>query len=227
MSCIPKNTARLQNGNPGIVEPTSEWLVKWIPRYIAMLMILTGCWYRLCHPRTRVSPPDVTETVQIVKQIHNKTINLEWWDQVPFPSPLVSYFDYVYTIDQDAGTFFLSKWSEVDGALTPLTLQCSLAEICETSCISDEALRQCFRPIGSDLEKDSDQPLETGSLEPLEIQTPLPTAIMELQQQFFLDFVFLWRSWIDDPMTWNYGSHVFNAFIKAILCLASWDFELS
>lgn len=55
----------------------------------------------------------------------------------------------------------------------------------------------------------------------------LPTAMIELQQQFFLDFIFLWRSWIGDPITWHYGSRVFNAFNRAILRLASWDFVVS
>lgn len=63
--------------------------------------------------------------------------------------------------------------------------------------------------------------------EPLNIRTSLPTVMMELQQQFFLDFVFLWRSWIGDLITWNYGSRVFNAFSNAILRLASFDFEVS
>ncbi|KAJ6178262.1 hypothetical protein N7519_008723 [Penicillium mononematosum] len=107
-----------------------------------------GCWYRLRHPRIRVSPPEAAETVRRVKQIYNKTINLEQWDQVPFPSPLDSYFDFVYTIDQDAGTFTLSKRSAVDGVLTPQAFEASLAEICETSSIFVESLRQtCLPPF--------------------------------------------------------------------------------
>lgn len=49
--------------------------------------------------------------------------------------------------------------------------------------------------------------------------------MLELQQQFVLDFVILCRSWIDDPPTWSHGSRAFNAFSKAILRLASWDFH--
>ncbi|CAI7659072.1 unnamed protein product [Penicillium glandicola] len=187
---------------------------------------MVDCWYRLRHPRIRVSPPEAAETVHIVKQIHDKTINFEEWEKIPFPSPLDSYFDFVYTIDQDAGTFLLSMWSP-DGLRTPLALEASLAEICESSSISVESLRQAPPSQTFDSEKDQDPEFDLVSLEPINIRSSLPTAILELQQQFFLDFVFLWRSWIDDPMTWHYGSRVFNAFSKAILCLASWDFEAS
>lgn len=174
-----------------------------------------------------MSPPEAAETVRRVKQIHDKTIDLGQWEKVPFPSPLDSYFDFVYTIDQDAGTCTLSKWSAVDGILTPLALEASLADICETVSISVGSLRQTPRPPISDPGKDQDPQFDSVSLEPLNIRTDLPTAMMELQQQLFLDFVFLWRSWIDDPITWHYGSRVFNAFSRAILCLASWDFEVS
>ncbi|KGO41812.1 Zinc finger, FYVE/PHD-type [Penicillium expansum] len=185
------------------------------------------CWYRLRHPRIRVSPPEAAETLRRVKQIHDKTINLEQWERVSFPSPLDAYFDFVYTIDRDAGTFILSTWSCVDRILMPLALEASLADICETSSISVNSLRPSPLLSIPNSGKDQDPESNSASLEPLNIQTCFPTAIFELQQQFFLDFVFLWRSWIGDPMTWRYGSRVFNAFARAILCLASWDFEVS
>lgn len=174
-----------------------------------------------------MSPPEAAETVRRVKQIYNKTINLEQWDQVPFPSPLDSYFDFVYTIDQDAGTFTLSKRSAVDGVPTPQAFEASLAEICEASSISVESLRQTHCPPIPVSEKDHDSQFDSVSLELWNLPMELPTAMIELQQQFFLDFIFLWRSWIDDPITWHYGSRVFNAFNRAILRLASWDFEVS
>ncbi|CAG8121876.1 unnamed protein product [Penicillium nalgiovense] len=182
-----------------------------------------GCWYRLRHPRIRVSPPEAAETVHRVKQICNKTINLEQWDQVPFPTPLDSYFDFVSTIDQDAGTFTLSKRPAVDGVLTPQAFEASLAEICEVSSISVDSFRQTCRPPIPISEKDYSQ-FDSVSLE-WNLPMHLPTAMIELQQQFFLDFIFLWRSWIDDPITWHYGSRVFNAFSRAILRLiSSWQF---
>ena len=76
-----------------------------------------------------MSPPEATETSRRVERIHDKTIDLEQWEKVPFPSPLDSYFDFVYTIDQDAGTFILSKWSDVDGNRTPLAFEASLVDI--------------------------------------------------------------------------------------------------
>ncbi|KAJ5355925.1 Zinc finger FYVE/PHD-type [Penicillium concentricum] len=191
-----------------------------------MLTVLLDCWYRLCHPLVRVSPPEAAETVSRVKEIHDKTINLKRWERVPFPSPLDHYFDFVYTIDQDAGTFIISKWTD-DGIRTPLAYEARLADICDNSSISIESLRESPLPSILDSGKDRDPGFDSVSLKPLNIQTSLPTAMLELQQQFFLDFVYLWRTWIDDPITWHYGSRVFKAFSRAILCLASWDFEVS
>ncbi|KAJ5180028.1 hypothetical protein N7492_003238 [Penicillium capsulatum] len=165
--------------------------------------------------------------VHIVKQIHDNTVNLEQWDRIPFPSPLGSYLNFVYTIDQDAGTFTLSKRSTVNGVLMPLALEATLAEICEISSISVETLRQRSRSPAPDIEKDSESQFDPMNLKPWNHRPDLPTAMLELQQQFFLDFVFLWRSWIDDPITWNHESPVFKAFSRAILRLASWDFEVS
>ncbi|OQE91273.1 hypothetical protein PENNAL_c0010G07453, partial [Penicillium nalgiovense] len=125
----------------------------------------------------------------------------------------------------DAGTFTLSKRSAVDGVLTPQAFEASLAEICEASSISVNSLRQTCRPPIPVSEKDYSQ-FDSVSLE-WNLPMHLPTVMIELQQQFFLDFIFLWRSWIDDPITWHYGSRVFNAFSRAILRLASWDFEVS
>lgn len=173
-----------------------------------------------------MSPPEAAETARRVKQILDKTIDLEQWEKVPFPSPLPRYFDFVYTIDQDAGTFILSQWSD-EGNRMPLAFKASLVDLCETSSISVESLRQLPFPSIPNYGKDQDLEFDSVSLEPLNIQTALPTAMLELQHQFFLDFTFLWRSWIDDPITWHYGSRVFNAFSRAILRLASWDFEVS
>lgn len=64
-----------------------------------------------------------------------------------FLSPLDSYFDFVYTINQNTGTFILSKWSDVDGNQTPLAFKASLADISETSSISVESLRQLPLPL--------------------------------------------------------------------------------
>lgn len=61
----------------------------------------------------------------------------------------------------------------------------------------------------------------------LEMDIGIPTPMNELQGRFFTDFVFIWRSYIDDPLTWRYDSPVFRALSIAILRLAAWDFEVS
>lgn len=49
----------------------------------------------------------------------------------------------------------------------------------------------------------------------------------ELQERFFTDFVFIWRFYIGDPLTWRYDSPVFRVLCIAFLRLAAWDFEVS
>lgn len=50
---------------------------------------------------------------------------------------------------------------------------------------------------------------------------------MELQEKLFTDFVYIWRFWFDDPLTWYFGSSAVKSFCRAFLCLAAWDFEIS
>lgn len=116
-----------------------------------------------------MNPPEAAEILRRVKQIHDKTIDLEQWEKVPFPSPLDRYFDFAYTIDQDPGTFILSKWSNVDGNRTPLAFEASLVDICETSSISVESLQQLPLPSIPNCGKDQDPEFDSVSLEPLNI----------------------------------------------------------
>lgn len=139
-----------------------------------------------------MSPPEAAETARRVRQIYDKTIDLEQWEKVPFPSPLDSYFDFIYTIDQDAGTFILSKWSDVAGNRTPLAFEASLVDLCETSSISVESLRQSPLPSIPNCGKVQDLEFDSVSLEPLNIQTGLPTAMLELQQQLFSRTLFFY-----------------------------------
>lgn len=122
-------------------------------------------------------------------------------------------------------------WSCVDDIRTPLTLEANLEDIYDDPRILVDLWKSTAEipsPVTDSSEKEQGLSSEfSNSVKSLHIPADLPTAITELQQQFFLDFVFLWRSWIDDPYTWHYGSHVFNAFMSATLRLASWDFEVS
>lgn len=226
---------QLRNGTQRTLEFIHKW---WLRHLFLSSCIICSCfrtdqWYRLCHPRFHVSHPDAPGTLRKVRQIHDKTIDLDQWEKVPYPSPLPNYFDFVYSIDQDAGVLALSKWSRVDDTKAPLTLEADLEDVCDDPQViinlwksTPEVLSPRIRIVESQDEQcvSSEYP---HSVKPLHIGPRFPTALMELQQHFFLDFVFLWRWWIDDPYTWHYGSHVFNAFISAILRIASWDLEVS
>lgn len=130
-----------------------------------------------------------------VKQINDRTIDLAKWERVPFPSPLDRYVNVVYTVDSDAGTFTLSRWSP-DGLRAPLAFEASLADICGTSSISIDSLQLKSRPSVPSFEQSYSQQFDLVDLKPLNIRAVLPTPMLELQQQFFIDFVFLWSSWV-------------------------------
>ncbi|KAJ5470646.1 hypothetical protein N7530_008003 [Penicillium desertorum] len=95
-------------------------------------------WYRFYHPRGRISPPDNESTFRTIKNLCDKPDNLEGWEPVPFPSPIHSNLDYVYTVDLGAGTFTISLWSELDGSrsLTPSATRMDLAKVHDASSIN-------------------------------------------------------------------------------------------
>ncbi|OJD12507.1 hypothetical protein ACJ73_09339 [Blastomyces percursus] len=65
------------------------------------------------------------------------------------------------------------------------------------------------------------------TLKELEIHPGPPTALNELQFWIFLDFCFVWRSFIDDSSTWRYPSMGFNTIAIGLLRIAAWDLEVS
>ncbi|KAB8265885.1 hypothetical protein BDV32DRAFT_158143 [Aspergillus pseudonomiae] len=185
---------------------------------------INGTWYRWCHPRGRISPPDDEFTWRTIRQLHDKPNNLEGWEIVPFPSPIHSNLDYVYTVDQDAGTFTISLWNEV---LAPATVWIDLAKIYESSNILKHSFQQSQYSSNNSISETKVTQFQSLVSEILEIDFGIPTSMNEVQERFFTDFVFLWRFYVDDPLTWRYDSPVFNVLCIAFLRLAACDFEVS
>ncbi|KGO77093.1 hypothetical protein PITC_024490 [Penicillium italicum] len=184
-----------------------------------------GKWYRFYRTRGRISPPDDESTLRTIKRLCDKPDNLEGWESVPFPSPIHSNLDYVYTIDLDAGTLTISSWSELDGSLTPSATRMELAKI-------HEASSKNHQMVGKPQHMFSENVCESNKAQAkkfatFEMDFGIPTPMNELQGRFFTDLVFIWRFYIDDPSTWRYKSPVFRVLCSAFLRLAAWDFEVS
>jgi hypothetical protein len=60
----------------------------------------------------------------------------------------------------------------------------------------------------------------------LKLNISPPTALNEFQQQLLLNFIYIWRFHIDDPIAWQYPSPTFNTFVIAFLRLEAWDLEV-
>ncbi|PLN75968.1 hypothetical protein BDW42DRAFT_199161 [Aspergillus taichungensis] len=186
---------------------------------------LNGKWYRFYHPRGRISPPDDGLTLRTIKYLCDKPDNLEGWEPVPFPSPIHSNLDYIYTVDLDAGTFTISSWGELDRSLTPSETRMDLANIHGASDIDYHRVRNAQYMFGEYI--CNSNKAQAKQYETFEMDFGIPTPLNELQERFFTDFVFIWRFYVDDPSTWRYDSPVFRVLCIAFLRLAAWDFEVS
>lgn len=163
--------------------------------------------------------------MRTVKHLCDKPDNLEGWEPVPFPSPIHSNLDYIYTVDIDSGTLTISLWSELDGLLALSAARMDLAKIHETSSINYHIVRKppyMFHEYICESNKTQAKQFET-----FEMDLGIPTPMNELQGRFFTDLVFIWRFYVDDPLTWKYDSPVFRVLSVAFLRLAAWDFEVS
>ncbi|KAE8369211.1 hypothetical protein BDV27DRAFT_141413 [Aspergillus caelatus] len=126
------------------------------------------------------------------------------WVLSPCPSPIQSNLDYVYTIDHDADVFIISLWGEPDGILVPTAIRVDLTRFHE-----------------EDFSLSINHPLPRS-----EYLVGDSISVVNKFERFFTAFVFLWRFYIDDPLTWRYTSPVFKLLCIALLRLAAWDFEL-
>ncbi|KAE8423510.1 hypothetical protein BDV36DRAFT_279048 [Aspergillus pseudocaelatus] len=181
-------------------------------------------WYRSFHPRALISHPDDKRTLRTVREALDKPSDLEGWMLSPCPSPIQSNLDYVYTIDHDADVFIISLWGEPDGILVPTAIRVDLTRFHEEdfSLSINHPLPRSEYLVGDSISVVNSCPYTLL----LNLEFGLPTPMNELQERFFTAFVFLWRFYIDDPLTWRYTSPVFKLLCIALLRLAAWDFEL-
>ncbi|KAE8155277.1 hypothetical protein BDV25DRAFT_525 [Aspergillus avenaceus] len=187
-----------------------------------------GKWYRSYYPHGRISPPDDESTFRMIKQLCDHPDHLEKWELVPFLSPIHSNLDYVYIIDQDAGVFLVSLWKELNGSLRPTAIRIDLTSLRESSRLFIKDSLEQHRSTSSDnIHQTNSDIRKPMTFRALDINFGIPTPLNELQERFLTDFVFVWRYYIDDPLTWTYSSPVFKVLSIAFLRLAAWDLELS
>ncbi|RDW70567.1 uncharacterized protein DSM5745_08078 [Aspergillus mulundensis] len=159
----------------------------------------------------------------MIKEFIQKSELRDGWEPVPCPSPLHSTLSYVYTIDIDSDILTISEWIS---ELTPMATRLNLTRALETTCLP----LMDFVPVSKAVINPAsagNRSSESPSNEVLRLDIGMPTPMNELQEQFLTDFLFLWRFYIDDPLTWYFDSPVFRLISMAFLRLASWDFEVS
>lgn len=166
--------------------------------------------------------------MQNLRTVLRSLNNLGEWEKTPFPSPLHINLDYVYAVDVDTGTFRATRWEGDDGILRPLTSHILWSSIDET----DELIKSWEDWVIADgpSYSDDEPPTAAGILvseEEFDLRIYPPSTLNELQFRLFVDFIFTWRFYIDDPNTWKYPSPCFSTFAIALLRLAAWDLEIS
>ncbi|KAH8812413.1 hypothetical protein F5884DRAFT_750722 [Xylogone sp. PMI_703] len=190
---------------------------------------INGKWYRQCHPRGRVSAPNDRVALRIVKKVAVSLYGFAEWEAVPSPSPLHSNLDYVYTIDEDNGYLIVSQWNTDDNhTLRPTFVRIELAKLQTTTSLLSEIIHDVASEYFPERSFSGNNTLAKSSIVgQLNICFSPPTPLNELQQRLLMNFIFTWRFHIDDPVTWQYPSSVFNTFAIAFLRLAAWDLEVS
>ncbi|CAG7925743.1 unnamed protein product [Penicillium olsonii] len=188
-----------------------------------------GKWYRWFHPPRGVSSsPDSRATLTTFRILTSDSSKLKW-ESVPFPTPLHFQLDYVYTIDEDAGHFTVTEWRGIDEVPTRINRRMTLASIRETSLPAIDTLLSDVVEVPkkyTSLDGEDNEVSVQHALRLLEIKPDMPARLNELQFQFFTDFVFTWRFYIDDTFTWDHTSSVFSALAIGLLRIAAWDFEV-
>ncbi|KAK2812909.1 hypothetical protein FQN50_000930 [Emmonsiellopsis sp. PD_5] len=186
-----------------------------------------GKWYRRHHPRSHIPSPHGPGPglARQVQAIIASLDNLQEWELVPFPSPSQSDLDYVYTIDVDSGTLTITRWETVEGLPQPFPRQIQLSRLNESERFVLDSLDRATVEISEP--EDEKEATLAGTVNQFDIQPGAPTPLNELQFRLFCNFCFVWRSFIDDPSTWQTHSAGFHTFAIGLLRIAAWDLEVS
>ncbi|KAM5430574.1 hypothetical protein McanMca71_005401 [Microsporum canis] len=187
-----------------------------------------GKWYRFHDRKSRICSPHEPGIVRRIQSIVASLDDLKGWEPVPFPSPLPSNLDYVYTIDVDAGTLTITRWESVDAVLQPFPRQIKLSCLDESHGLTLDSLERAPSEVSALTDSEAVSiPGVKVELQGLDIRPGPPTPLNELQFRVSLDFCFVWRAFIDDPTSWRYPSMGFNTLAIGLLRIAAWDLEVS
>ncbi|KAK2794273.1 hypothetical protein FQN52_008631 [Onygenales sp. PD_12] len=177
------------------------------------------------YERSRIPSPHGPGLARQIQAIITSLDNLQEWGLVLFPGPLQSNLDYVYTIDVDAGTLTITRWESVEGLPQPFPRQIQLSRLNESQEVILDSLDRATAEISE--REDETEAISAVTLNEFDIQPGPPTALNGLQFRLFLDFCFVWRSFIDDPSTWQCHSAASHTFAIGLLRIAAWDLEVS
>lgn len=165
---------------------------------MADLCLDPGKWYRFSRLFSQISPPG-RELAFELRNLPPNGHTDRFWERVSLPDRFNLNLDYIYIIDLDAGSFIISQWK--DHLLTPVTTHYDLDDVLDHFGMvikppldrpwyiwNDCLCENCRRLIGSQV---------PGILT---LNFGIPTPMNELQERFFTDFVFMWHSYIDNPL---------------------------
>ncbi|TVY35097.1 hypothetical protein LSUB1_G006633 [Lachnellula subtilissima] len=191
-----------------------------------------GKWYQIYREIGRISSPGDRSTYLTLKGLQDGSTQLDKATPIPFPFPLQQQLSYVYTLDLDSAYLTVSFWHREEGDEAmglPLCMRrLNLDSIYEASNLSIEALLQNGSNPLLDIPAGHDSLLAEKEYEHWEIEIVQPNPLNELQYRMFIYFVYQWRFFIDDRITWQYPpSTLFRRLCNAFLRLAAWDFEIS
>ncbi|KAJ5929148.1 hypothetical protein N7454_006996 [Penicillium verhagenii] len=212
-------------GSRPLTEAAGAWNLRingeqsWKPWSVGLERRLrrTDKWYRSRFLRVNLDDKEIHRKVKEIFE-NREQINLDGWIEVPFAHPLLPKFHRLVTIDLDMDVIMVRVWNAIqDGPRTMKTFKAHLTTVYNSPTLSLENWSQeapQFPQLATTtLSKTTS--ITTKVLSRLNIE--LPTAMFELQQRFFIDFVLIWRGWIDDPLTWNLVNPTFYAFSRAFL----------
>ncbi|TVY18368.1 hypothetical protein LARI1_G004770 [Lachnellula arida] len=194
-----------------------------------------GKWYQIHRTTGRISSPGDTSTYLTLRRLLDGDEQLSKATPIPFPCPLQRNLDYVYTLDLDSAYLTVSFWHREEGDDEAMELpepvcmrRLNLDSIHEASDLNYEALLQNGSSPLLDIYAGEDSLQAGKEYEHWETELGQPSSLNELQYRMFMDFVYQWRFFIDDHITWQHpSSALFRRLCYAFLRLAAWDFEIS